>query len=144
MMKIYLPSELGYEKVAIGAVAVIAKKIGFRAERIDDLKTATAEAVTNAIEHGNQLDSAHKVLVALTLEDTALVLRVVDRGCRPIPPIPQEHQQRANHRGWGLFLMKNLMDEVEVVAAPGWNEVRLVAYLGEGDANFSVRLADKH
>ena len=130
MMKICLPSELGYEKFAMLAVATVAKQIGFEAKRIDDLKTAVAEAVTNAIEHGNQLNAEIRVLMAITWQETGLVLNIVDQGCQPIPEIPVERQERADHRGWGLFLIKNLMDEVEVMAAPGRNEIRMVAYLG--------------
>ena len=70
MMKICLPSELGYEKFAMLAVATVAKQMGFEAKRIDDLKTAVAEAVTNAIEHGNQLNAEIRVLVAITLQET--------------------------------------------------------------------------
>ena len=50
---------------------------------------------------------------------------------RPIPQIPAVRQEQEDHRGWGLFLIKNLMDEVEVIAVPGRNEIRMVAYLGE-------------
>jgi serine/threonine-protein kinase RsbW len=88
-----------------------------------------AEAVTNAIEHGNQLQANLRVSVGLKLRETALVIDVVDQGRRPIPALPQEYHDRPDHRGWGMLLMKNLMDEVEVLATPGRNEVRLVAYL---------------
>jgi anti-sigma regulatory factor (Ser/Thr protein kinase) len=57
-------------------------------------------------------------------------LNVVDHGFHPIPQIPAVRQEREDHRGWGLFLIKNLVDEVEVLAAPGRNEIRMVAYLG--------------
>ncbi len=130
-MKICLPSELGYEKFAMVAVETIARQIGFSAERVDCLKTAVAEAVTNAIEHGNQLNTEIRVLIGVTIEENALILNVVDQGYRPIPQIPLERQEREDHRGWGLFLIKNLMDEVEVSAAPGRNEIRMVAYLGD-------------
>jgi serine/threonine-protein kinase RsbW len=127
-MKICLPSELGYEKFAMVAVATLAQQIGFSQERIDGLKTAVAEAVTNAIEHGNQLNVEFKVWIGLTIQENALVLNVIDEGYRPIPQIPLVRQEREDHRGWGLFLIKNLMDEVEVIAGPGRNEIRMIAY----------------
>ena len=130
-MKICLPSELGYEKFAMLAVTVVAKQLGFSAERIDCLKTAVAEAVTNAIEHGNQLNSEVRVFIGLTVQENALILNVVDQGYRPIPQIPTIRQEREDHRGWGLFLIKNLVDEVEVLAGPGRNEIRMVAYLNK-------------
>jgi serine/threonine-protein kinase RsbW len=127
-MKICLPSELGYEKFAMVAVATLAHQIGFSQERIDGLKTAIAEAVTNAIEHGNQLNAEFRVWIGLTVQENALVLNVIDEGYQPIPQIPLVRQERADHRGWGLFLIKNLVDEVEVIATPGRNEIRMVAY----------------
>ncbi|MBE7474052.1 MAG: ATP-binding protein [Anaerolineae bacterium] len=127
-MKICLPSELGYEKFAMMAVAAVARQLGFDTHRIDCLKTAIAEAVTNAIEHGNQLNTEIGVLIGLHIQENALVLNVIDQGYRPIPQIPAVRQEREDHRGWGLFLIKNLVDEVEVVAAPGRNEIRMVAY----------------
>jgi serine/threonine-protein kinase RsbW len=127
-MKICLPSELGYEKFAMMAVAMLAQKIGFSQERIEGLKTAIAEAVTNAIEHGNQLNAEICVFIGLAVQENALVFNVVDQGCRPIPQIPLVRQEREDHRGWGLFLIKNLVDEVEVMAMPGRNEIRMVAY----------------
>ena len=129
MVEIYIPSEVGYEKVAISAVAVLAKKIGFSVERIEDLKTALAEAVTNAIEHGNQLKAEIRVLIGLTIQEKALMLNIVDQGYQPIPDIPAERQERVDNRGLGMFLMKSLMDEVEFIVRPGYNEVRMVAYL---------------
>lgn len=135
-MKICLPSELGYEKFAMLAVASVARQLGFSAARIDCLKTAIAEAVTNAIEHGNQLNAELSVLIGLAVQENALVLNVVDQGHRPIPQIPAVRQEREDHRGWGLFLIKNLVDEVEVTAAPGRNEIRMVAYLGDASLSF--------
>jgi serine/threonine-protein kinase RsbW len=128
-VEIYIPSELGYEKVAISAAAVVAQKMGFSPDRIEDLKTAVGEAVTNAIEHGNQFNVEVKVLVVLTVEERSLALHVVDEGRKPIPDISLEREIRHDNRGWGMFLIKNLMDEVEVVAQPGRNEIRMVIHL---------------
>ena len=53
-VEVRLPSRLGYEKVAMSTAASVAKLMGFREDRIEDLKTAIAEACINAIEHGNR------------------------------------------------------------------------------------------
>ena len=55
-VEVRLPSRLGYEKVAMSTAAAVAKLMGFREDRIEDLKTAVAEACINAIEHGNRLN----------------------------------------------------------------------------------------
>jgi serine/threonine-protein kinase RsbW len=128
-VEIYIPSELGYEKIAISAVAVVAQKMGFSPDRIEDVKTSVGEAVANAIEHGNQLKVEIKVLVILTVQEKSLALQVVDQGQQPIPTLPLQRQEREDHRGWGMFLIQSLMDEVQIMARPGRNEIRMVIHL---------------
>lgn len=126
---IHIPSELGYEKVARATASAVAQMMGFSEDRVDDLKTALSEAVANAIEHGNQLNVDVKVLVTLTIQETSLALNVVDTGYQPIPPIPSHREDRDDNRGWGMFLIQNLVDEVEVLAEPGRNELRMIIHL---------------
>ncbi len=128
-VEIHIPSQLGYEKIAIASVAAVAHKMGFSDDRVDDLKTAVGEAVANAIEHGNQLNVEIKVIVLLTIQEKSLALNVVDQGHKPIPQVPPNREGRDDNRGWGMFLIKNLVDEVEVVAKPGRNEMRMVIHL---------------
>ena len=71
-VQVRLPSELGYEKVAMSTAASMASLMGFSIDRIEDLKTAVAEACINAIEHGNQLNDSLAVGVVLSsTEDRA-------------------------------------------------------------------------
>ena len=130
-VEIHIPSELGYEKIPIFAVGVIARKMGFSPDRVDNLKMAIGEAVTNAIEHGNQLNAEANVFVGLTVQSSSLTLDVVDQGQQPIPEIPAERGVRDDNRGWGMLLIKDLVDEVEVVATPGYNKITMVARLEE-------------
>jgi hypothetical protein len=51
-----LPSRLGFEKVAMNTAASVAQIMGFSDDRVNDLKTAVAEACINAIEHGNRMN----------------------------------------------------------------------------------------
>ncbi len=135
VVEIYIPSELGYEKIPMAAAATVAHRMGFSQDRIEDLKTAVSEAVTNAIEHGNQSNVEIKVLVELTIQDNALTLNVVDQGRQPIPEITEERPARPGHEGgWGMFLIKQLMDEVAVFAKPGRNEMRMVIHLEQKPA----------
>lgn len=135
VVEIYIPSELGYEKIPMAAAATVAHRMGFSQDRIDDLKTAVSEAVTNAIEHGNQSNVEIKVLVELTIQDNALTLNVVDQGRQPIPEITEKRPDRPGHEGgWGMFLIKQLMDEVKVFAKPGRNEMRMVIHLEQKTA----------
>jgi serine/threonine-protein kinase RsbW len=128
-IEIFLPSELGYEKVATSAVATLAQHMGFSTERVDDLKTALSEAVLNAIEHGNQLNSQLRVQVIALIESTALTLKIIDQGQQPLPNLNLARQERVDHRGWGLFLVKSLADEVKALVTPDYNELQITMYL---------------
>jgi serine/threonine-protein kinase RsbW len=70
-VEVKLPSRLGFEKVAMGTAASVAKLMGFPDDRIEDLKTALAEACINAIEHGNLLNDNLCVGVILSASDAS-------------------------------------------------------------------------
>jgi serine/threonine-protein kinase RsbW len=128
-IEIFLPSKLGYETVATSAIAILARRMGFSPERVDDLKTVLSEAVTNSIEHGNQLNIQLNVEIIALVERTALTLKIIDQGQRPLPSLNLPRQERPDHRGWGLFLIKSLVDEVKALALPGRNELQIKIYV---------------
>lgn len=137
MVELRLPSRLGYERVAMDAASTLAKRMGFHGHRVDDLKTAISEAVTNAIEHGNQHNEAMKVVVLLTARDSELIISVADEGNTvfdqtsvPTTPDIQKKLDMSDKGGWGIWLIRELMDEVEISTAPsGGNQVRMVIHL---------------
>src|SRR6204780_2850984 len=79
-VEVKLPSRLGFEKVAMGTAASVAKLMGFPDDRIEDLKTAVSEACINAIEHGNRLNEKLSVGVVLRAESDSLEVKVIDDG----------------------------------------------------------------
>jgi serine phosphatase RsbU (regulator of sigma subunit)/anti-sigma regulatory factor (Ser/Thr protein kinase) len=134
-VEVFLPSTLGYEKVARDAAEAIAREMGFSEDRIDDLKTAVAEACMNAIEHGNLEDRSTSVTVLLSAAADSLEIRVSDRGRQTIPnPLPPPGGEDKS-RGWGMFFIQSLMDEVEITELPeGGNVVKMTIYLGKDQA----------
>jgi len=135
-VEVRLPSRLGYEKVAMSTAASVAKLMGFREERIEDLKTAIAEACINAIEHGNRLNEKLSVGVVLSAGSDALEIKVMDDGkgmkSLPIKPdIDRKMHGEEDPRGMGMFLIQALVDEAEwVVGSNGKGSyVRLVIRL---------------
>lgn len=121
-----LPSELGYEKVAMALAATLAARLGFPPERIDDIKTVVAEACINAIEHGNELEVEIPVIVELSDEQGDLEIKVSDVGKKLIPsPLPRPGED-PRHRGWGMYLIQNLVDEFDFGVTPqGGNYIRM-------------------
>ncbi|NJK78728.1 MAG: ATP-binding protein [Chloroflexaceae bacterium] len=137
VIELRLPSRLGYERVAMDAASSLARRMGFEGDRIAALKTAVSEAVTNAIEHGNQHNETMKVVVLLTVRDDELIVSVTDQGSKSIDeayvsrvPNISEAMQKDDKGGWGIWLIRELMDEVEFTKAPGGgNQVRMVIHL---------------
>ena len=129
--KINIPSQLDYEKIPIAAVGIIAQKMGFSAERVETLKTAMGEAVTNAIEHGNQHSAGTRVFIEIAMELDALVISVIDQGVKPFVDIPTQRVDRPDNRGWGWQWINDFTDEVIVEVKPGRNEIRMIAYVNK-------------
>jgi len=122
-IELQLPSRLGFEKVAMNTAASVAREMGFGEERIEDLKTAIAEACINAIEHGNKLDETLSVGVVLSMGADSLEVKVHDSGSGPqghaaAPDIDRKMHEQEGARGMGMFLIESLVDEVEWVSSP--------------------------
>jgi len=132
-LELRIPSILGFEKVAMEFAASVAKTMNFPAERIEDLKTAVAEACLNAIEHGHKLDASTKVGVSLTMDDSKLQIAVRDEGQgvdRPeTPSVEAKMTGEQTPRGWGIFLIENLMDEVQFQSTPEGHLVKMIIHL---------------
>jgi serine/threonine-protein kinase RsbW len=135
-VEVRLPSRLGYEKVAMSTAAAVAKLMGFREDRVEDLKTAVAEACINAIEHGNLLNERLSVGVVLSAGKDALEVKVIDdgKGMKTMPPKPDMDRKmhgEEDPRGMGMFLIQALVDEAEWVAGGNGKSsyVRLVIRL---------------
>lgn len=134
-VQVRLPSELGFEKVAMSTAASMAALMGFSDDRIEDLKTAVAEACINAIEHGNQLNNSLTVGVVLSTSDDRLEVKVIDDGAGigntpPAPNIDRKMHGEEDPRGMGMFLIQALVDEAEWhKGPPGKSFVRLVIKL---------------
>jgi serine/threonine-protein kinase RsbW len=132
-VEVKLPSRLGFEKVAMGTAASVAKLMGFPDDRIEDLKTALAEACINAIEHGNLLNDNLCVGVILSASDEALEVKVMDTGSGIAKAPSKPDIDRKMHGEEGMFLIQSLVDEAEwVKGSPGKGSyVRLVIRLAK-------------
>lgn len=133
-IELQIPSIQGFEKIAMDCVSSVAKEMGFSDDRIEDLKTAVAEACINAIEHGNKMDTSTKVGITLTMDESKLQVAVKDEGKGidnvDTPIIDDKIEGKDKTRGWGIFLIKSLMNEVKFEQRPeGGNEIRMIIHL---------------
>jgi serine/threonine-protein kinase RsbW len=136
-IELHIPSQLGWERAAMDLAASVARRMGFPKERIEDIKTAVSEATTNAMEHGNRLDAMQKVLIVLVPEEEQLEINVQDQSGQPYVPLPDAPAPSLDDklaglsatRGWGMFLIRELVDEVEFTSTARGNQVRMVVHL---------------
>ncbi len=117
-IEVDLPSKIGYERIAMQCSASFAKMVGFVPERIEDLKTVVSEACLNAMEHGNKEDPNARVTVKMNYKDNSITVIVKDEGTGVQkfpgdPDIRKKIEKLEPPRGLGIFLIKELADQVE-------------------------------
>lgn len=127
-----LASVRGGERQAVQAVAEAIGELGLPPARLERLKTALAEATMNAIEHGNRYRSELEVRIQVLASPEALAVRISDQGQgQPIAKAPRPDLEakiagRQSPRGWGLFLIQNMVDRVNVLREGDRNVFELI------------------
>jgi serine/threonine-protein kinase RsbW len=142
LAELSLPSEPGNERQAAEQVASAVSGLGLPERTLERLKTAVAEATMNAMEHGNKYIPEVPVKIEVWLLEERLLVRIIDRGGSP-PPSPNAQRPdleaklegKQPPRGWGLFLIKNMVDDMRVSGNPDHHTIELLIHLnGEDDA----------
>ena len=109
--EIVIPMDADAELIAAHSVEEIARRHNLDSKSINQIKTALVEACINASEHS--LSPDRKIYQRFRVEDDRVVLTVSNRGLRLASHAVGEPSQEGR-RGWGLRLMRNLMDEVSI------------------------------
>ncbi len=135
-----VPSQPGNERQVMERVAEDVKPFHLPARRLEEIKTAVAETTMNAMEHGNHYQAEVPVVIQVLASKTALAIRIRDQGgSKPIPAarepdLEAKLAELQTARGWGLFLIKNMVDELNVTSDETHHTVELIIYL-EGDSH---------
>jgi anti-sigma regulatory factor (Ser/Thr protein kinase) len=94
--------------------------------------TAVGETVMNAIEHGNENRPELDVDVVVSASGRAVSVRVTDHGGAKVipdvetPDIEAKIAGEQTPRGWGLFLIEQMVDEVRSESDASAHTVELV------------------
>ena len=146
LLRLSLPGEPGNERVAMDRVAEAVAGLGITLARLERLKTAVSEAAMNAIEYGSQNDPTIPIDVEVVVAGTDLLVRITDRGLGgPLgeteePDIEKKLAGEQKARGWGLFLIRNMVDAMDVATHGTGQTVTLALHLeGVGDAGDRVQ-----
>lgn len=122
---------IGNERAAMQRVAEAVAPLGLEPARLERLKTAVAETVMNAIEYGSQGDPSVPVDIRVDADRETIRVRVTDRALSgpvpdaEMPDLDAKLEGKQKPRGWGLFLIRHMVDGMDVHAADGLQTVTL-------------------
>jgi len=135
LAELSVPSEPGNERRAMDEVAGTVEGLGLPDRTMERLKTAVAEATMNAMEHGNRYRGEAPVLIEVSATEAELSVKITDEGTGPAAFDPQTPDLEAKlegaqtPRGWGLFLIKSMVDEMNVTGDERHHTVELILHL---------------
>ena len=145
LAELTIPSLPGNERIAMEQVTEAVEVLHLPVKRLDQLKTAVAEATMNAMEHGNHYLPDRPVALKVLASQVALSVRITDHGGTrtlpsdpgiEVPDIEAKLAELQTPRGWGLFLIKHMVDEMNISSDASHHTVELIMYLkGEDNAS---------
>ena len=131
-----LPMGEDTELIAAHTVEQIARRMEFQPEDINKIKHALIEACINASEHS--LSTERKIYNRFRVEGDKLVITVSSRGLSAPASISENGSSLSlnggepgakGRRGWGLKLIRTLMDDVEFERVDDGTRLRMTKYL---------------
>jgi len=134
-----VPGERGNERLVMDRVATAVADLGLPPARLERLKTAVSEAAMNAIEYGSQGRPDISVEISVETTPRAVVVRITDQALSgPVPPDAEAPDIDAKlaglqkPRGWGLFLIRAMVDDMDVTSNGTTQTVTLTLVREEG------------
>ena len=103
------------ELVATQTAEVVSKHMQLDNEKTSEISMALIEACINAFEHS---ETKSEVFIHFIISDESLTIKVIDKGKGfdsskiSIPNIDNKLGSDEKKRGWGIMLIKELMDSV--------------------------------
>jgi serine/threonine-protein kinase RsbW len=108
------------------AVESVAQLAGLSKKAAYESVLAVSEACANVIEHGYDSQPGHSLSVACRPTEQGLEVRIRDQG-KPfdLSAVPHLPPDALREGGRGVFLIRQLMDEVSSSSDAAGNELRL-------------------
>ena len=127
-MQLKIEADLGQLHRIREFVTESAGALGASPASFDDLRIAVDEAVTNILTHG--YDGSGYIELDIRAEGADLVILLRDRAPSYDPRLAPAADlrppgERDNPGGFGVHLMKSLMDEMDHRSVDGGNELRM-------------------
>jgi serine/threonine-protein kinase RsbW len=136
-VKLALPMKPDMEIEASKTATAIAESVAMSPDRIDEVRMAVVEACINAFEHSHTTEREFYVTFEVLGERNSpekLRITVRDNGIGFSPdavtePVLQDKLKAQRKRGWGLKIIRGLMDEVEIRSGADGTTVEMIKLL---------------
>lgn len=127
-----VPNKPEYVSVVRLTASAIASRMGFNIEQIEDIKVAIAEACTNVIKHG-KCECDVNYSIDFKLDDEKMIVTIEDKGNGfSCDQMKDPDLKSPKEGGLGIFIIKSLMDEVNIQSIMGeGTTIEMIKYLGE-------------
>lgn len=135
-----IPSEPGNERLAIDQVTEAVSELELEPKTLERLKTAVGEATMNAIEHGNKNQADVPVEIRVLVLAEELHVKITDQGGdqevapREQPDLEAKLAGEQTTRGWGLVLIENMVDAMDVSSNGTHHTIQLTIHM-KGDSD---------
>jgi len=127
-IELVLPMKGDTEVVAARVAEEVAAYASLDPDTVDRIKMALIEACINAFEHSGAESGKVHLRYVLSPEKIELFVRDEGKGFRPSPPSAEGRR----NRGWGLKLIRELVDDLDITTGETGTVVRMVKYLDFG------------
>ena len=134
-VEISIPPRTEYVAMVRNFVAeTVARQAGVDARRLEDLRIAVSEAVTNAIAAHAARRTVAPIRICCVPSPGRVEIGVYDRGGGfdparvPDPPEPTDPRRLETEKGMGLWLMRIMSDDHSIATSRRGTEVRLVVH----------------
>jgi anti-sigma regulatory factor (Ser/Thr protein kinase) len=137
-----VPSSEGNERLAIERVRAVVAPLGLAEQRLQRLETAVGEATMNAMEHGSAYRADRPVGVRVLRRGHDVRVHITDcgggaGGARSpryeVPDLEAKLAGLQRPRGWGLFLIQNMVDEMRETSDGTHHTLELAMRLEGGE-----------
>lgn len=136
LINIELPAKTEYLAIARSVTSLVCKRMGFSAQKEDDIEIAVAEAYINVVRHAYSRNHRQinrtSIRYLLYQEKLAIVVKDFGKGFDPCFVqlyVRRNDAERPERVGLGIFLIKTLMDEVEYDSSPATGtQTRMTKY----------------
>jgi serine/threonine-protein kinase RsbW len=135
LAELSIPSEPGNERRAAEEVARAVSRLGLPKRTLRRFKTAVSEAALNAMEHGNHYRAELPVIIEVSVSEAEISVKVTDEGSGPptfdaeAPDLEAKLEGMQTPRGWGLFLIRNMVDDMNVTGDEHHHTLELILHL---------------